>query len=104
MLLDYSKVRELRAHPCQSPELIAFGYLYLKWAGNDREREVRGEIVSVNYFSTLGIPAAAGRTFSTEEDQTPGAHPVAGVRQPVRPKPFNGGPPNLGSKINLSGR
>src|SRR5437016_3578539 len=57
--LDYWKFRELRAHSCQSAELIAFGYLYLKWTGNDREREVHGEIVSGNYFSTLGIPAVA---------------------------------------------
>jgi len=102
--LDYSKVRELRAHPCQSAELIAFGYLYLKWAGNDREREVRGEIVSGNYFSTLGIPAAAGRTFSTEEDQTPGAHPVAVVSHRFWQQQFNGDPQIVGQKIILSGR
>src|SRR5438093_90697 len=77
--LDYWKFRELRAHPCHSADLIAFGYLYVKWAGSDREREVRGEIVSGNYFSALGITAAVGRTFSVEEDQTPGAHPVAVV-------------------------
>ena len=35
------------------------------------------QLVSGNFFSTLGANAALGRTFLPEEDQTPGARPVA---------------------------
>ncbi len=35
------------------------------------------ELVTGNYFSTLGLRPSQGRFFSPEEDSTPGAHPVA---------------------------
>jgi predicted permease len=36
-----------------------------------------GEMVTGNYFSTLGLTPSKGRFFLPEEDSTPGAHPVA---------------------------
>ncbi|MEJ7810712.1 MAG: ABC transporter permease [Gemmatimonadaceae bacterium] len=39
-------------------------------------RVVPGEIVSGNFFSTLGTSPALGRFFAPEEDREPGAHPV----------------------------
>jgi len=35
-----------------------------------------GELVSGNYFETLGVRPALGRVLSPDDDQTPGAHPV----------------------------
>ena len=35
------------------------------------------ELVTGNYFSTLGLKPATGRFFLPDEDTTPGAHPVA---------------------------
>ena len=37
---------------------------------------VWGQLVSGNFFSTLGVHPALGRTFLPEEDQTPGKYPV----------------------------
>ena len=34
-------------------------------------------LVSGGYFSTLGVQAAIGRTFTADDDRTPGAHPIA---------------------------
>jgi predicted permease len=42
-----------------------------------REMRARMTAVSGNYFDTLGIEAAIGRTFTVNEDRAPGAHPVA---------------------------
>jgi putative ABC transport system permease protein len=36
-------------------------------------------LVSGNYFSTLGINAIAGRTFTLDDDRSPGGHPVVVV-------------------------
>src|ERR1700730_16785312 len=41
--------------------------------------EIIGEVVSGNYFSTLGVNAELGRTLTPEDDQIAGAHPVAVV-------------------------
>ena len=40
-------------------------------------QQVFGEIVSGNYFSVLGAKPAIGRTFTPDEDQTPGDKLVA---------------------------
>ena len=37
---------------------------------------IPGEAVTGNYFQTLGIEAAIGRTLLPEDDVAPGAHPV----------------------------
>src|SRR5207245_11420519 len=39
-----------------------------------------GQYVSGSYFSTLGVRAVAGRTFSAEDDKVPGPHPVPVIR------------------------
>ena len=44
--------------------------------GGDRER-TDVSLVSGSYFSTLGVPAALGRTFGVSDDVVPGGHPVA---------------------------
>src|SRR5262249_40368768 len=36
-----------------------------------------GQLVSGNFFSALGVPAIAGRTFTPQDDQVPDGHPVA---------------------------
>jgi putative ABC transport system permease protein len=59
--------------------------------GGQSER-VRGELVSGNYFDVLGVKAHIGRTFTADDDRTPGGHPVAVLdaavrRQSVDPEP-----------------
>src|ERR1700675_3092014 len=44
--------------------------------GGQSERAT-GEMVSGNYFETLGVRAFLGRLIGPEDDRTPGAHPVA---------------------------
>ena len=43
--------------------------------GGQTER-VSAELVSGSYFPVLGVGAALGRTFTAEEDRTPGGHPL----------------------------
>ncbi len=44
---------------------------------NNASNIARAEIVRGNYFSVLGVPAAAGRLLTPADDATPGANPVA---------------------------
>src|SRR6266403_2171950 len=45
-------------------------------ADNGRTDRAYGELVSGNYFQTLGVRASLGRPLTPEDDQVPGAHPV----------------------------
>src|SRR6201982_435875 len=45
-------------------------------ADHGRTDRAYGELVSGNYFQTLGVRASLGRPLTPEDDQVPGAHPV----------------------------
>ena len=69
---------------------------------------VLGSLVSGNYFDTLGIKPALGRTFLQEEDQTPGAHPVVVLSHGFWRSRFNSdpalvGPPDLDVWVRWDG-
>jgi predicted permease len=63
---------------------------------------VQGQLVSANYFAALGIPAAVGRTFLSEEDQAPGAHPVVVLSYPCWQRRFNSDSRVVGKVIKLN--
>lgn len=59
--------------------------------------------VSGNYFAVLGIPLAAGRSFSLEEDATPGAVPVVVISSGFWRSHFGADPHVIGSRVSLNG-
>src|SRR5258705_12485484 len=65
---------------------------------------VFGEMVTGNYFSTLGVHATLGQTFSTEVDSEPGAYPVAVISHVLWKKRFGSDPQAVGQVITLNGR
>ena len=66
-------------------------------------RVVMGELVSWDYFQELGVPMALGRSFTAEEDATPGTHPVAILGHRSWQLDFGGDPAVVGSTVRLSG-
>ncbi len=44
---------------------------------NNHAESVQAELVSGNYFETLGVPPAVGRVFGGGDETAPGANPVA---------------------------
>lgn len=73
--------------------------------GHDERRIERiwGYLVSGNYFDVLGVKAVLGRTFSTEEDLTPGAHPVVVLSHRCFERRFEADPSTVGQTITLNG-
>jgi predicted permease len=70
----------------------------LSGAGN------RGECLDfLSYFSVLGVGAAAGRTLRAEDDQTPGAHPVAVISHGLWRRRFAADPAIIGKTVNVNG-
>src|SRR5262245_11347363 len=62
---------------------------------------VVGETTSGTYFSTLGVPAIVGRTFTAEEDRTPGAQSVAVISYGFWRRRFAADPSVVGRAITL---
>src|SRR5205085_4819920 len=45
--------------------------------GDERQAEMASiEMVSGNFFDVVGVTPLMGRTFTPDDDRTPGAHPV----------------------------
>ena len=71
--------------------------------GGQPER-VYGMLVSGNYFDVLGTRPSQGRFFLTEEDQTPGTHPVVVLSHGLWQKRFASNQAIIGKNIALNGR
>ena len=62
------------------------------------------QLVSGEYFQVLGVNAFAGRLFTTEDNQKPGAHPVAALSHSFWRRRFAGDVSILGKSIRLKGQ
>jgi predicted permease len=69
--------------------------------GGQSERAV-GEMVSGNYFETLGVQPFLGRLIRPEDDLTPGAHPVAVLSYGYWQRRFGSDPEIVGKDITLN--
>ena len=69
--------------------------------GDTSERRF-AEIVSGNYFSVIGVPAALGRTISTDDDRRNSA-PVAVIAHHLWWQRFGSDPQILGKTVHLNG-
>jgi putative ABC transport system permease protein len=65
---------------------------------------VWGQMVSGNFFSTLGVRPAVGRDFLPEEDKTPGKYPVMIISYSLWNQMFARNPEVIGKQVQLSGQ
>jgi predicted permease len=63
---------------------------------------VNGYEVSANFFSTLGVKLAAGRSFSPDDDRIGGA-PAAVISYRLGQERFHGDPSVIGKSLTLNG-
>src|SRR4030095_14282544 len=69
----------------------------------DETERVRGDLVSGNYFSVLGVKPAVGRLISPADDAQPGPHPVAVLSYAFWLRAFGADPEISGNSIKLNG-
>ena len=81
---------------CRFPTDVSLAF------GGQTER-VSAELVSGTYFQVLGVGAALGRTFTTEEDQTPGGHPLIVLGHDYWRSRFASDPAVLGKAVIVNG-
>jgi predicted permease len=71
---------------------------------NGQAERVDGELVSGNYFDVLGVRAHIGRTFTQDDDRTPGGHPVVMLAHSYWARRFDRDPGVLNRSITLNGQ
>ena len=77
--------------------------VHVRFEGVNAELEpVKIRLVSGNYFSLLGVGAAAGRVLMPEDDQKPGGHPVAVMSHAFWERRFARNTEVIGRKITLN--
>ena len=83
-------------------QMASFAYEDFNLMSGDEPEHVQGTIVSSNFFDTLGVKAALGRTFSPEEGQ-PGANRVVVISNGLWKRRFGADNSLLGQTIILNG-
>jgi len=75
----------------------------LNLTGNDQPEQVQGVHVSADYFSILGAPVIAGRTFTAAEDSPHGGNVVV-LGYGLWKRRFGGNRDIVGNNIQLNGQ
>ncbi len=72
------------------------------WQADSASQGMFSELVTGNYFSTLGLSPVRGRFFLPEEDSAPGAHPVAVMNYGTWQGRFGGAADIIGKTLRLN--
>jgi predicted permease len=100
---SYPMFKKIREHANAFSSVAAFaGPAQLDLTGNGTASIARCEIVSGDYFQTLGVAAAAGRTIEPS-DERPGAEAVAILSYAYWQGGFGGAQSAIGKSIKLNG-
>lgn len=103
MQVSYPNFVDFRDQNGVFEQLAAFAFIGGTLNTVDGPRAVQGFMVSGNYFDTLGVKAAEGRTFSPDEDRTPGAHPVMVISHGLWQRQFGGDRSVIGRTLRFNG-
>jgi putative ABC transport system permease protein len=86
-------------------EILAYNFAGITYAAPGGEtKQFVAEMVSGNYFDTLGLKPLYGRTFLADEDKTPGTHPVAVMSYACWQRDFGADQGIVGNTISLNRR
>src|SRR5215813_4779939 len=105
MPLSYPEYAYYRDHNRVFSEMLAFdGDPELtSWGRNGQGEIIQSLYVSGNFFSSLGVKAALGRTFAPEEDRAPGTNPVVVLSHAFWQERLGADPNVVGSTMTLNG-
>jgi predicted permease len=101
---SYPNYLDFRDHNEVLSGLLAARFTYMSLSRNGNNEKIWGNMVSGNYFDTLGVKPALGRTFLPEEDKTRLSHPVVVISYSLWQTRFGGDPSVVNSDILINGR
>ena len=106
-LFSYPEFTNLRDHNNTFSSVVAsssmISVMGTLGAGSADAEKVQGQLVSANYFSTLGVNAELGRTFLADEDRVPGSSPVLALSHAFWQRRLKGDPQVIGKTLAMNG-
>ena len=102
--LSYPDYLDLRNNNHTLTNFMGFSLWAIDLTGNDKPQFIWGDLVSANYFDTLGIHAFLGRTFLPEEGTRPGGAPVVVLGYGLWQTRFGGDRNMIGKNIQINKR
>jgi len=103
LLCSYPNYKDYRDRNQVFSSLLVYSAVSVNMTGQGNPQSMVGEIVSGNYFLTLGVPMALGRSFTPEEDGALDAHPVAVIGYGLWMRKFGGDRGIIGRGLELNG-
>lgn len=101
--LSYLNLKDIRERTHAFRSLAGHSYpMAVTMTDKEQPRRIFAEIVTANYFETLGLHPFLGRFFLPSEDTTPGAAPVAVLGYTAWQSRFGGDPNISGRTIRLN--
>ncbi len=102
--LSYADLQDYRASNRVFGSLAGYSSARgVTWQNHGVSQGLFAELVTANYFSTLGLSPARGRFFAAEEDGAAGSHPLAVLNYATWQKLFGGAPDIVGRDIVVNG-
>ena len=98
---------EYRALQAQVPalrDIVASQMVAFNVGEPGQTERTHGQLVSGNYFSTLGLKPAAGRLIQPQEAERPGTEPVVVISYDYWQTRFRGAPQAVGQKLRVNER
>jgi predicted permease len=104
MPLSHPNFKDYEAQTSAFDSLAGYARMRaLSWQSDGATQGLMSEFVTGNYFSTLGVGVAVGRTFGPEADVRDGAHAVAVMNYSTWQTRFGGAPDIIGQQLRLNG-
>lgn len=99
--------QDVRAHNSVFADMYAAGWsgpidVQIGAGADATAEQPRARFVTGNFFSVLGVPAYAGRTFTAAEDETPGQDPVVVLTYDYWQRRFSGSFAAIGSIMRVN--
>src|SRR3954452_9246252 len=99
---SYLNYRDQRDHNTVFSSLLLYSAVLVNLTGRGDPQLLMGQLVTANYFTTLGVNPVLGRGFRAEED-LPGASPVLVISDGLWKRLFDGSPDVTRRTLEISG-
>jgi predicted permease len=101
--ISYPMYQDFRKHGGPFSVMFCIREVDMSLNYHGHTERISGELVSGNYFPGLGLTAAIGRVFTSQDDQFQGTHPIAVLSYGYWQRRFGGDPGVIGQKLQING-